>query len=327
LTVSDPHTSAGGEFDAYYFEHCCGRPYKRDDHWLKFFGGIADHVVQRIQPKRVLDAGCAMGLLVESLRDRGVDAEGVDISSYAIDHVADAAKPYCRVGSIADELSSRYDLIVTIEVLEHVPAPVGEAAIANFCRHTDDVLFSSTPGDYREPTHVNVRPAEYWAELFAEQGFFRDVDFDAAFLTPWAVRFRRRTEPLARIVRDYERGFAAAAAERNDRRQFAAEVQGQLETALDRVRHLETVIEREQQQSHAERVALREELGGVRAALEATHANLTGKLVEVQAAQARADTLQAESDRKSHELTHARATIEMMERSVFWRMRRWLGRS
>lgn len=27
-------------------------------------------------------------------------------------------------------------------------------------------------------SHINVQPPEYWAQLFARQGFFRDVDFD-----------------------------------------------------------------------------------------------------------------------------------------------------
>ena len=47
---------------------------------------------------------------------------------------------------------------------------------------------------------MNVRPPEYWAEQFARQGFVRDVDFDASFITPWAVRFRRSAEPLHRVI-------------------------------------------------------------------------------------------------------------------------------
>ena len=35
----------------------------------------------------------------------------------------------------------------------------------------DDILFSSTPDDFDEPTHVNVRPASWWIERFAERGF------------------------------------------------------------------------------------------------------------------------------------------------------------
>jgi cyclopropane fatty-acyl-phospholipid synthase-like methyltransferase len=221
-------------FDAYYFANCCGLPYRRDDHWLGFFGKIAERIDAGIRPRRVLDAGCALGILVETLRGRGIDAEGIDLSSYAIANVHEPIRPFCRQGSIASEFTGRYDLIVSIEVLEHVPVREGEEAIANFCRHTDDVLFSSTPSDHREPSHVNVQPAEYWAEQFARHGFYRDVDFDASFVTPWAVRFRRGREPLPRIVRDYERRFAALEAARNDARAFSIDVQRDLARERER---------------------------------------------------------------------------------------------
>jgi hypothetical protein len=136
-----------------------------------------------------------------------------------------------RVGSVAAPLGRRYDLIVCIEVLEHMPRAEAEAAVANFCAHSDDVLFSSSPLDHKEATHFNVNPPEYWAYLFALQGFFRDVDFDARFLTPWAARFRRRAEPTARIVRDYERRFWELWAANTDLRQLALEQRAQLVSA------------------------------------------------------------------------------------------------
>jgi hypothetical protein len=64
-----------------------------------------------------------------------------------------------------------------------------------------------------------VQPPEAWAEAFAREGFLRDLDYDASFITPWAVRFRRRSEPLPRIVREYERVAARLAIERNELRQ------------------------------------------------------------------------------------------------------------
>lgn len=257
-----------------YFRYYSGRPYARDGYWLPFFGGIADHIVQKIGPKDMLDAGCALGLLVEACRDRGVNAQGIDLSTYAIEHVYEPIRPFCRQGSIAQEFPARYDLIVSIEVLEHLPARDGEAAIANFCRHTDDVLFSSTPGHFHEPSHVNVQPAEYWAELFALHGFYRDVDFDASFITPWAVRFRRSGEPLPRLVRHYERAYRALNAERLELRTAATELNHNLAAATTRLAELEP-------QS---------------AALQA-------------------------------EVAHLKAVVADMERSIFWRIRRWLGRS
>jgi 2-polyprenyl-3-methyl-5-hydroxy-6-metoxy-1,4-benzoquinol methylase len=67
-------------YDATYYRVGCGVPYERNEHWLTFFGKIADAIVREINPGSVLDAGCAMGFLVEALRQRGVEAYGVDIS-------------------------------------------------------------------------------------------------------------------------------------------------------------------------------------------------------------------------------------------------------
>jgi GT2 family glycosyltransferase/glycosyltransferase involved in cell wall biosynthesis len=192
-------------YGARYFAHSCGRPYQRDDVWLAFFGAVAERIVTEVNPRSVLDAGCAMGFLVEGLRERGVEAFGVDISAYAIDQAHPSIAPFVRVGSITEPFGRRYDLITCIEVLEHLPPDEGRTAIANLCAHTDDILFSSTPLDYSELTHANVQPPEYWTRLFLEQGFYRDLDFDATVLTPWATRYRRSREPVARLIAAYER--------------------------------------------------------------------------------------------------------------------------
>lgn len=218
-------------FDAHYYATGCGSPYRRDERWMAVFGGFAERIIAGIGPATVLDAGCAIGLLVEQLRLRGVAAEGVDISDYAIGQAHASVSEYVRVGSVAEPFGRRYGLIVCIEVLEHMPPAEAERAVANFCAHTDDVLFSSSPLDYKEATHLNVQPPEHWAYLFAQQGFYRDVDFDAGFITPWAVRFRRRAEPPARVVRDYERRFWLLWKENSDLRQLAVEQRAQLAAA------------------------------------------------------------------------------------------------
>ncbi len=226
-------TSPETLFDAHYYATGCGMPYRRDAAWMAFFGGVADHIVAEIAPASALDAGCAIGLLVEQLRERGVDAEGIDISEYAIGSAHELLRDHVRIGSVAAPLGQRYDLIVCIEVLEHMPRAEAEAAVVNFCAHSDDVLFSSSPLDHKEATHFNVNPPEYWAYLFAQQGFFRDVDFDASFLTPWAARFRRRAEPTARIVRDYERRFWELWRANTDLRQLALEQRQQIAAAQE----------------------------------------------------------------------------------------------
>ncbi len=232
-------------FDAYYFAHGCGRPYQRDELWLSMFAAIADHIVAEIQPGTALDAGCALGFLVETLRARGVDAHGIDISEHAIQQVHPEVRPYCRVGSLLDPLDRTYDLIACIEVLEHLPRQDAERAVANLCRHTDDVLFSSSPTDYKEVTHLNVQPPEYWAELFARHGFYRDVDYDAAYITPWAVRFRRaRGDAFPRGVAASERRTWQLLQEAGARRDLNVEQRDELAVNAGAIRSLEEQVSR-----------------------------------------------------------------------------------
>jgi SAM-dependent methyltransferase len=244
-------TGASAAYDRHYFAHyydgtkTSNLAYERNEHWLRFFGAVADHIVSDIKPRTVLDAGCAMGFLVEALRDRGVEAFGIDISEYAISQVRSDIKQYCRQGSVADPLPQRYDLIASIEVLEHLPTEEAIRAVTNLCSATSDFIFSSTPGDHQEITHVNVQPPEWWTEVFARQGFFRDVEYDpSTYLSPWAVRYRRSGETAARIVAGYERLAWRLKTENKNLRQVANEQRAQLDQYEDMAREAEMSVPR-----------------------------------------------------------------------------------
>ena len=322
-------------FDAYYYKHCCGQPYVRNEIWLEFFGRVAERIVADVAPTRVLDAGCAMGFLVETLRDRGVDAWGIDISPFAIEQVYDPIKPYCRVGSVTDQLRGPWDLIVSIEVTEHMPIREAEATIANMCAQTADVLFSSSPVDHREPTHVNVHQPEYWAEQFARHGFYRDVDYDASYIVAWAARFRKRQEPVHRIVRDYERRYWALLSAATDARSYSEDIQKTLaatEAERDALRAERDALGTERDALRAERDAVRAECEVLEAAHDTTAAERDAAAAERDAAAAARDALRTERDdvrencdRVATRLNQALDTIAHMERSGFWRLRlAWL---
>lgn len=277
-------------FNAFYYQEGCGRPYQRDEVWLNFFDGIAEKIVREINPRTVLDVGCAMGFLVEGLRKRGVEAYGVDISEYAISQVHESIRPYVRVGSAAEPFPQRYDLIVTIEVLEHMPKEDAEKAIINFTRHADDVLFSSTPFDYKETTHFNVQVPEYWLEQFARQQFYRDLDFDASFITQWAFRVCKNTEPVHRLIRDYERKFFVLWKECTDLRALAAEMRAGLDA-------LKAQGEQDQQRLQAaaqELQALESKSAALQAAVQALENEKTALQARVQALDGEKAALQAD---------------------------------
>src|SRR4051795_13165724 len=103
-------TPAGGaeglQFGASYYEHYWGGggPYERNERWLEFFGKLADGIGRDLHPTTVLDAGCAMGVLVEALVERGVDPYGIDISEYAISQVDESVRDRCQVQSLSEPL-------------------------------------------------------------------------------------------------------------------------------------------------------------------------------------------------------------------------------
>jgi 2-polyprenyl-3-methyl-5-hydroxy-6-metoxy-1,4-benzoquinol methylase len=71
-------------FNEEYYATGCGPHYSE---FQKDFERMAGHIVQDFHPGTVLDAGCAWGYLVAALRDKGVEAYGIDISEYAIGKV------------------------------------------------------------------------------------------------------------------------------------------------------------------------------------------------------------------------------------------------
>ena len=191
----------------YYDFHCGELPYD-DIRWKPFFEQIADHIVCDLSPRTVLDVGCAMGHLVVALRDRGIEAYGIDVSEYAISKVREDIRPFCRVASALESLPQDfpqfYDLVITIEVIEHLYEEDGDLFIKNICKYSDKILFSSSPDDFSEVTHYNVQQAEYWVKRFVREGFFRSLIYDSSYISKQAMLLSREQKDCARIAEDYE---------------------------------------------------------------------------------------------------------------------------
>jgi hypothetical protein len=226
-------TEESGIFSSDCYPHDGGTPYERNEHTRASFGEIAETVVRELAPSTVLVAGCAIGLFVEALRERGVEAYGVEASEWAIDHLAPGARGFCTRASLADPLPRRYDLITCFEVFEHIPEPEASRALANLCAATDRVLLSTSPRDDAEATRVNVQPPDEWAARLAQHGFLRDLDFNATVVAPWAAVFTRRDEALSETIRRYERASFLLTAEVGELREAAVMRQRQLAEAFD----------------------------------------------------------------------------------------------
>jgi hypothetical protein len=237
MTEQRTHEAAGtqsSDYSAFYFDGHLGPPYTYDEpHWRSFFGGVADAVIATLQPVRTYDAGCAIGLFVRALLERGVDAWGGDISEFAVAGAPEGLRERLEVRDLTQPFTERYDLVSCIEVLEHMAPAAAQQAIGNLCAATDTILLSSTPDDFTEATHINVRTPASWAQDFARHGFFRRTDIDASFLSPWAVVFQRQQLTAVELTARYEALLAPLSREVVAKRQALLEVQRELDRSRD----------------------------------------------------------------------------------------------
>lgn len=181
----------------YYESHLGLKDYIHNESIICFNRRIAENLVKILHPVTVLDVGCACGHLVSAFRDNGTEAYGMDSSSYALDLTRTEHRKYvCRAALpdviLPDSFPRKYDLVTCIEVIEHIREDCNHETIASLSRLSDTILFSSTPDDFDEPTHINVHPISFWCAEFAKVGFYPDMTADLSFGAPQFVLFRKK---------------------------------------------------------------------------------------------------------------------------------------
>jgi len=121
---TDKHIRVSREFGEMYFdgprEYGYGG-YHYDGRWQPVAKDIVEHF--QLKPgERVLDIGCAKGFLVKDLRALGIEAIGIDISQYGIDHAEPEAQEYLQIAS-ADDLpfeDSSFAAVLAINTLHNL---------------------------------------------------------------------------------------------------------------------------------------------------------------------------------------------------------------
>jgi SAM-dependent methyltransferase len=135
-------------------------------------------------PGRALDAGCGHGAIVHELLDRGWDAYGFDASHWLIEQARvfrrDIADRF-EVGRLPDvPIDGTFDLITSIEVLEHVAEPVETVRSLGRRLKPGGRLIATTPNrrplipwwdaETSDPTHVNVHEPPWWRDAVRAAG-------------------------------------------------------------------------------------------------------------------------------------------------------------
>ncbi|UQR65382.1 class I SAM-dependent methyltransferase [Bradyrhizobium sp. C-145] len=128
-------------------------------------------VFEIVKPKSVIDVGCGVGTWLAAAKSLGaqrvVGVEGAWIK--------DARMAITEPVVLADleasiPLTDRFDLVICMEVAEHLSERRAPSLISDLCGLSDVVLFGAAVPGQGGNNHVNEQWQSYWADLFRSQG-------------------------------------------------------------------------------------------------------------------------------------------------------------
>jgi SAM-dependent methyltransferase len=129
-------------YDGYYSESNLSVP--------EFIGARLDEIFMSFAPyretNRLLDIGCGAGSLLQAARRAGWQAEGLEVSRTAAEHVrAEGFEVFCGELREARYTAGRFDVVTASEVLEHLEDPQDLLAEVARILRPGGLLWATTP--------------------------------------------------------------------------------------------------------------------------------------------------------------------------------------
>jgi SAM-dependent methyltransferase len=157
---------------------------------------VAPIVMEQLAPRSALDIGCGWGEWLEAFALSGmrrVDMLGVDIAASEDEDFLFPEGVVCDWQDLTEPfyMGRAFDLVICLEVAEHLPASAADTLVDTIVRHAKDaVLFSGAVPGQEGLHHVNCQPHEYWHEKFEARGFavtdpIRPLIANNHYVSPW----------------------------------------------------------------------------------------------------------------------------------------------
>jgi SAM-dependent methyltransferase len=145
---------------------------------------IVPMVMEWVRPRSVVDVGCGTGTWLSSFREFGVEEIfGVD-GPDALQSRLEIAPSQFLAFDLGTPLriARQFDLVVSLEVAEHLPAECAGLFVESLTRLGPVVLFSAAIPFQGGTHHVNEQWPAYWAKHFGGHGY---VPFDCLRRRIW----------------------------------------------------------------------------------------------------------------------------------------------
>jgi len=182
--VQPPSTAAGQSAkynDVFYKCQCPGS--------VRSAQRIVPHVVGLTGCRSVVDVGCGIGTWPRAFIEQGVaDVVGVDFHEETGQLLIPPASFRKMDLHRPVDLGRAFDLVVCLEVAEHLEEEFADVLVDSLVRHGPIVLFGAAVPGQGGWSHVNEQWPEYWAARFRARGlvavdcirprFWEDPDVD-----------------------------------------------------------------------------------------------------------------------------------------------------
>ena len=177
------------------------------DYTAGFFSGIhqgsedsaremVPWLVDLLRPTSVVDVGCGLGIWLKVLHENGVgkilglDAPWVPVDKLKIPAEKFVQADLAHLDTVAVDSFGRFDLALSLEVAEHIPAEHAKAFVAMLTDLAPCVLFSAAIPDQGGIGHVNERWPQDWMSTFREFNYVcidcvRGRFWDDDKVAPW----------------------------------------------------------------------------------------------------------------------------------------------
>lgn len=96
----------------------------------------------------ILDVGCGSGVTASLFKDMGFRVRGIDISSKSLRLASEKGIDVDLVNLEYDEISGQYDVILCLEVLEHLFDPLGALIKMKGCLKLNGQMILSLPNEF-----------------------------------------------------------------------------------------------------------------------------------------------------------------------------------